>query len=146
MPSITPWWYNPGVLILVQVMALYVHTQHLTEAAVLNNCTSSVHPASSCDTIAYEQIYDILAKAENSFNIETALYPPKRPCSVRVLVNVYGPNGTDLSTPAAKYTRSISSLHAALPAAVLEFWSLGAIQVTRRTRELNITISIPAVM
>ncbi|PFX16141.1 hypothetical protein AWC38_SpisGene19604 [Stylophora pistillata] len=123
-------------------MAICLQTKRVTEAAVVNNCTIRVHSTASCDKITYEQVYDILTKSENSFNIESALYPPKRPSSVRVFVNVYGPTETQLSTPAAKYTWSISSLYAAIPATVLEFWSLGAIQVTRRTQKLDITISI----
>ncbi|PFX15458.1 uncharacterized protein LOC111343534 [Stylophora pistillata] len=136
--------HNPGVFILVHIMVISIHLipKHVTEAAVVNNCTGPVHSTSSCDEITYEEVYDILTKSQNSFNIESALYPPKRPSSVRVFVNVYGPNGTDRSTPAAKYTWSTSCLYAALPATVLEFWSLWAIQVTRRTQRLNITISI----
>ncbi|XP_022784422.1 uncharacterized protein LOC111325003 [Stylophora pistillata] len=134
--------HNPAVLILVQVVAICLQTRHVTEAAVVNNCTSPVHSTASCDEITYEQVYDILTKSENSFNIESALFPPKRPSSVLVRVNVYGPTETELSTPAAKYTWSISGFYAAFPAKVLEFWSLGAIQVTRRTQKLNITISI----
>lgn len=135
---------NPGVFILVRVMVIYINLipKHATEASVVNNCTSPVHSTASCDKITYEQVYNILTKSENSFNIESALYPPKRPSSVRVFVNVYGPYETDLLTPAAKYTWSISCLYAALPAIVLEFWSLGAILVTRRTQKLDVTISI----
>lgn len=144
MPSITAMQHNPGVFILVHLMRICVHLipNDATEAAVVNNCTSPVHSTASCDKITYEQVYSILAKSQNSFNIESALYPPKRPSSVRVLVNVYGPNETDLLTPAAKYTWSISCLYAALPAEFLEIWSLWAIQVNRRTQKLNITISI----
>ncbi len=88
----------------------------------------------------YAGIYDALASDDNSFNIESALYPAKKPSSVRVFVNVYGTNKTDNSTTDTKYTWSINCLYAAIPARVLEVLSLGSILVKSRTQELNITI------
>ena len=134
--------FDLTILVLIQVMIIHLFPKHMSQATVTNNCTSAVNPIDACNKITYEQVYNILAKSENSFNIESALYPPKRPSSVRVFVNVYGPNITENSTPAAKYTWSISCLYAALPAKVLEFWSLWSIMVTSRTQELNITISL----
>ena len=128
--------------VLIQVVIMHLFPKHMSQATATNNCTSAVSPTDACNKITYEQVYNILAKSENSFNIESALYPPKRPSSVQVFVNVYGPNKTKSSTPAAKYTWSISCLYAALPAKVLEFWSLWSIMVTSRTQELNITISL----
>lgn len=130
--------------------------QHSSEGAVFNNSINSTSATNSynnityeqvynsnstiatnsCNDITYEQVYNSLTKSENSFNIESALYPAKKPSSVRVFVNVHGPNKT------AKYTWSISCLYAAFPARVLEVWSLWSIMVTRRTQELKITISI----
>lgn len=128
-------------LVLIQVI-IHLFPKHMSQTTAINNCTSAVNPIDACDKITYEQVYNILAKSENSFNIESALYPPKRPSSVRVFVNVYGHNKVKNSTPAAKYTWSMSCLYAALPAKVLEFWSLWSIMVTSRTQELNITISL----
>ena len=119
----------------MQVILTYL--QHTIEGAISNNCINSTSATNSCSGITYEQVYNSLAKSENSFNIESALYPAKKPSSVRVFVNVYGPNKT-----VAKYTWSISCLYTAVPVAVLEVWSLGAIMVTRRTEKLNLTISI----
>lgn len=116
--------------------------QRTTEGTVFNNCINSTIVTNSCSGITYEQVYNSLAKSENSFNIESALYPAKKPSSVRVFVNVYGPNKTENSVPAATYTWSISCLYAAFPAEVLEVWSLGSIMVTRRTQWLKLTISI----
>ena len=121
-------------LFFLQVALLSL--QHSSEGAVFNNCINSTSATNSCNDITYEQVYNSLAKSENSFNIESALYPAKKPSSVRVFVNVHGPNKT------AKYTWSIYCLYAAFPARVLEVWSLGSIMVTRRTQELKITISI----
>ena len=125
---------NLAVLFFLQVALLSL--QHSSEGAVFNSCINSTSATNSCNDITYEQVYNSLAKSENSFNIESALYPAKKPSSVRVFVNVHGPNKT------AKYTWSISCLYAAFPAKVLEVWSLGSIMVTRRTQELKITISI----
>ena len=139
MPSLQ---FNLAVLFFKQVILHVTLLQHTTEGAVFKNCTNSTSATNSCSGITYEQVYNSLAKSENSFNIESALYPAKKPSSVRVFVNVYGPNETENSVPAAKYTWSISCLYAAFPAKVLEVWSLGSIMVTRRTQWLNLTISI----
>lgn len=113
------------------------------EGAVINNCINSTTSTKSCREITYEQVYNSLTKSENSFNIESALYPAKKPSSVKVCVNVYGPgNRTENPNPSARYTWSISCLYAALPAEALEVWSLWSILVKRRTQELNIKISL----
>ena len=132
--------FNLVVLFFLQVALISL--RHSSEGAVFNNRINSTSATNSCSGITYEQVYNSLAKSENSFNIESALYPAKKPSSVRVFVNVYGPNKTENSIPAAKYTWSISCLYAAFPAKVLEVWSLWSIMVTKRTQELNITISI----
>lgn len=132
--------FNLAVLFFMQVILTYL--QHTIEGAISNNCINSTSATNSCSGITYEQVYNSLAKSENSFNIESALYPAKKPSSVRVFVNVYGPNNTENSVPAAKYTWSISCLYAAFPAEALEVWSLWSIMVTKRTQWLNLTISI----
>ncbi|XP_020626153.1 uncharacterized protein LOC110063498 isoform X2 [Orbicella faveolata] len=89
----------------------------------------------------YKEIYNDLALEQNSFNIRSALYPVMRPSSVRVFVNVYGPDGTqNPRSNAVKYTWSTNCLFVALPAAVLQVMSLGSILVDPRTQHLNITL------
>ena len=89
----------------------------------------------------YGDIYNALAPAKNSFNIRSALYPALKPSSVRVFVNVYGPNGTQsLRSNACKYTWSTNCLFVALPAAVLQGMSLSSILVDPRTEHLDITL------
>ncbi|XP_022780529.1 uncharacterized protein LOC111321821 isoform X1 [Stylophora pistillata] len=108
-----------------------------TGAEVINDCDNT-----DSGMQAYPDIYYTLASDENSFKIESALYPLKKPSSVRVFVNLYGKNGsnsTDNSTPnVTKYTWSLNCLYAAFPAVFLEILSLGSIIVTPRTQELNL--------
>ena len=121
------------VLLFIQATLISVH--HCTKADIIEACVN--HPP-CIET--YANIYNALTSDDNSFNIESALYPATLPSSVRVFVNVYGPNRTDNSTTETKYTWSINCLYAAFPARVLEVLSLGSILVTPRTQELNITI------
>ena len=87
------------------------------------------------------ETYNALASGENSFNIRAALYPAKKPSSVRVFVNVYGLNGTQSPrSNACKYTWSTNCLFVALPEAVLQVMSLGSIIVSPRTQHLDITL------
>ena len=89
----------------------------------------------------YADIYNALTVGENSFNIRSALYPAKKPASVLVFVNVYGPNGTQSPrSNACKYTWSTNCLFVTLPAAVLQVMSLGSILVDPRTQHLDITL------
>ena len=105
---------------------------------VIKDCFNSTN-STSC-SYSYEDVYNSLAKPENYFNISYALYPGRsKPPSFRVFVNVYGPNSSKDSSPAT-YTWTLSCLYAAVPAAVLEFFSLGSILVTPRTEELNLHI------
>ena len=122
------------VLTLIQVVLFF--GLHSVEADFSNNCVNSTDSLTCIRT--YEQLYNRLAKSDNSFNIESALYPAKKPSSVRVFVNVYGPNETEADI--AQYTWSISCLYAAVPALVLEVLSLGSILVTPRTQTLDISI------
>lgn len=133
--------FSLSILFFIHVV-LTVLQHSSVQAAVINNCINSTSSTNSCSEITYEQVYNTLAKSQNSFNIESALYPAKKPSSVRVFVNVYGPNKTEHSVPATKYTWSISCLYAALPAKALEVWSLWSIMVARRTQKLDITISL----
>ena len=121
------------ILFLIKAALISVH--HCTKADIIKVCIN--HPP-CIET--YANIYNALTSDDNSFNIESALYPATLPSSVRVFVNVYGPNKTDNSTTDTKYTWSINCLYAAFPARVLEVLSLGSILVTPRTQELNITI------
>ena len=116
-------------------MVLFFGLQSV-EADFSDKCVKSTNSLTCIRT--YEQLYNSLAKSDNSFNIESALYPAKKPSSVRVFVNVYGPTKTE--NPLAKYTWSISCLYVALPAPILQLWSLGSILVTPRTQTLDITI------
>lgn len=90
-------------------------------------------------TQTYGEVYNMLASQKNYYKIAQALYPAKKPSSFLVHVRLYGANGTENCTPAA-YTWSMSCLYAAFPPNVLEILSWGAIIVTPRTQELNITI------
>lgn len=117
------------------IQAALVSVHHCTKVGIIKACINF----SPCIG-TYANIYDALTSDDNSYNIESALYPATKPSSVRVLVNVYGPNKTDNSTTDTKYTCSMNCLYAAFPAEVLEVLSLGSILVTPRTQELNITI------
>ena len=124
------------VLTLIQVVLFF--GQHNVEADFSDNCVNSTDSLTCIRT--YEQLYNSLAKSDNSFNIVSALYPAMKPSSVRVFVNVHGPKETEADI--AQYTWSISCLYAALPAPILHLWSLGSILVTPRTQTLNITIPL----
>lgn len=121
--------------ILFFAQAALISVFHCTKADVIKACNNFTPCIRN-----YANIYDALASDDNSFNIESALYPATKPTSVRVFVNVYGPNKMDNSSTDTKYTWSMNCLYAAFPAGVLEVLSLGSILVTSRTLELNITI------
>ena len=127
--------------LLTSIHAVLMFGPHTVQADFSDICVNSTDNSTTC-IHTYEQLYNSLAKSKNSFNIESALYPAKRPSSVRVFVNIYGPNKTKNSEPVANYTWSISCLYAALPATVLEILSLGSILVTNRTQKLNIQIPL----
>ena len=128
------------LFLLAFIQAVLVLELHIVKADFSDNCVNSNNSTSCIHT--YEQLYNSLAKSENSFNIESALYPAKKLSSVRVFVNVYGPNKTKNSKPVGKYTWSISCLYAAIPVHALEVLSLGSILVTPRTQTLNIQIPL----
>ena len=115
-----------------------------TRADVISECANVTTNVTTCIG-TYADIYKSLASDENSFNIESALYPANEPSSVLVFVYIYGKKGSDKtaddSMPGViKYTWSLRSLYAAFPAVFLEISSLFSIPVTSRTQELNITI------
>lgn len=128
------------VFLLTFVQAVLIFGLHSVKADFSDSCVNVNSTNSTSCIHTYEQLYNSLTKSENSFNIESALYPAKRPSSVRVFVNVCGPNKTKNSEPVAKYTWSISCLYVALPPLVLEILSLGSILVDPRTQDLNIQI------
>lgn len=121
--------------ILFFIQAALISVFYCTKADVIKDCINFTPCIGT-----YANIYDALASDDNSFNIESALYPATKPSSIRVFVNVYGANKMDNSTTDTKYTWSMNCLYAAFPAGVLEALSLGSILVTYRTQELNITI------
>ena len=85
---------------------------------------------------SYAHIYKSLTLEDNSFNIESALYPAMKPSSLVVKVQIFGPNYTSV----ANYTWSINCLYVAFPAEVLQVLSFGSILVTPRTQHLNVCI------
>lgn len=125
--------------------ALFIHVIFIaisvkgTGADIISDCVN----VSTCIG-TYGDIYNALASDKNSFNIESALYPAKKPSSVRVFVNLHGQNGSEKTNNSTsdviKYTWSLNCLYAAFPAVFLEISSLGSILVTNLTQELNITI------
>ena len=129
-------------LLLALIQAGLIVNPHNVKANFSDsfNCDNSTMSTSCIHT--YEQLYNSLAKSENSFNIESALYPAMRPSSVLVRVSInYGPtNSTRYSQPYAEYLWSISCLYAAVPSILLEVLSLGSLLVTPRTQDLTIRI------
>ena len=121
------------LLLLIQVMVTN-YAQH-TKANVIKEC---INYTTCMET--YADVYSALASPKNYFNIALALYPARKPSSVLVHVNLHTLNQTENSLSVA-YTWSMSCLYAALPAKVLELFSLGSLPITSRKRELNITIA-----
>ena len=85
---------------------------------------------------SYPDIYKSLASEENSFNIESALYPAMMPSSLVVKVEFITRNETSV----ANYTWSLNCLYVAIPPQVLQLLSLGSVLVEPRTQELKICI------
>ena len=85
---------------------------------------------------SYADIYKTLASEENSFNIESALYPAMMPKSLVIKVEFITHNETSV----ANYTWSLNCLYVAIPPQVLQLLSLGSVLVTPRTQELKICI------
>ena len=109
----------------------------------VKSCTDTVITACNDKTTCiqtYEEVYKLLGSHKNYFNIAQALYPAKWLPSLRVSVALHGANGTENCRP-VKYTWSMSCMFATFPKNVLEILSLGAILVTPRTQDLNITIN-----
>ena len=118
----------------VMIINFYQHPIEACKESVIMACVDNT----TC-TQTYGEVYNMLASQKNYYSIAQALYPAKKPSSFLVHVRLYGANGTENCTPAA-YTWSMSCLYAAFPPNVLEILSWGAIIVTPRTQELNITI------
>ena len=85
---------------------------------------------------SYADIYKSLASEENSFNIESALYPAMTPKSLVIKVEFITHNETSV----ANYTWSLNCLYVAIPPQVLQLLSLGSVLVEPRTQELKICI------
>ena len=81
-------------LLFIQV-AWIDFVQH-TKADAIRNCSI----VTSCID-SHADIYKSLTSEENSFNIESALYPAMIPSSLVVKMQIFGPN----ETSAANYTR-----------------------------------------
>ena len=129
-------WFRSAVVTLIKLTLVFGRHPMRYGREFSDNCDNSPNSLSCIHT--YETLYNSLAKSENSFNIESAIYPFGRPSSVRVFVNLHGPNETEnLIVP---YTWSLSCLYVAVPPPILEVLSLGSILVTPRTQTLNITI------
>ena len=125
------------VLVLLKIL-MFNFQQNTTEA-----CTDTVITACNDTTTCiqrYGEVYKSLGSSINYFNIAQALYPAKWLPSLRVNVKLHGANGTENCRP-VKYTWSMSCIFATFPKYVLEILSLGAILVTPRTQDLNITIN-----
>lgn len=123
-------------LLLAFIQAVLIQSNlHNVKADFSDSCVNSTTSTSCIRT--YEQLYNSLAKSENSFNIESALYPAKRPSSVLVRVSIYDHTNKTLH---AEYLWSMSCLYAAIPATLLEVLSLGSIIVASRTQDLKIQI------
>ncbi|XP_068681343.1 uncharacterized protein [Montipora foliosa] len=121
--------YHITTTCLVILHIVLIHCSHNTTADI--NCTKFTYCISK-----YADIYKSLTSEENSFNIESALYPSLQPSSLIVKVQIHGHNNTFVGN----YAWSLNCLYAAVPARVLEFLSLGAILVTPRTQDLTICI------
>ncbi|XP_022794388.1 uncharacterized protein LOC111333135 [Stylophora pistillata] len=105
----------------------------ITECRNENNCIKN-----------YSDVYNSLRSEENYYNIALALYPSREPSSVVVRINLYSTNQSDPHTgrdSPVQYTWCMSCLYAAIPANVLELLSLGAILISSRTKDLDITIA-----
>ena len=102
-----------------------------------NRANASRHcPVLSSCIDSYADIYKSLASEENSFNIESAMYPAMMPSSLVIKVEFITHNETSV----ANYTWSLNCLYVAIPPQVLQLLSLGSVLVTQRTQELKICI------
>lgn len=97
----------------------------------MRNCTEFT----SCID-SYADIYNSLTSEDNSFIIESALYPALKPSSLVVKVHIYGPNLASV----ANYTWSMNCLYVAFPVEALQLLSFGSILVSSRTQDLQICI------
>ena len=119
--------FQKSIFLVIQVALFDFVLQ--TKDDGMRSCTNFTYCIGS-----YADIYKSLTSEDNSFNIESALYPAMKPSSLVVKVQIFGPN----YTTAANYTWSINCLYVAFPAEVLQVLSFGAILVTPRTQHLNV--------
>ena len=121
--------FQKSIFLVIQVALFDFVLQ--TKADGMRSCSNF-----TCCIESYADIYKSLTSEDNSFNIESALYPAMKPSSLVVKVQIFGPNHTSL----ANYTWSINCLYVAFPAEVLQVLSFGSILVTPRTQHLNVCI------
>ena len=121
--------FQKSIFLFIQVALFDFVLQ--TKADGIRSCSNFTY----C-TDSYVGIYKSLTSEDNSFNIESALYPAMMPSSLVVKVQIFGPNYTSV----ANYTWSINCLYVAFPAGVLQMLSFGSILVTPRTQHLNVCI------
>ena len=119
------------IIYLLFLQAVFIGFAQHTQAIATRHCPK----LNSCID-SYADIYKSLASEENSFNIESALYPAMMPSSLVVKVEFITHNETSV----ANYTWSLNCLYVAIPPEVLQLLSLGSILVAPRTQELKICI------
>jgi len=121
--------FQKSIFLVIQVALFDFVLQ--TKADGTRSCTNFTYCIGS-----YADIYKSLTSEDNSFNIESALYPAMKPSSLVVKAKIFGTNYTSV----ANYTWSINCLYVAFPAEVLQVLSFGSILVTPRTQHLNVCI------
>ena len=121
--------FQKSIFLVIQVALFEFVLQTKTDGT--RSCTNVTYCIDS-----YAHIYKSLTLEDNSFNIESALYPAMKPSSLVVKVQIFGPNYTSVGN----YSWSINCLYVAFPAEVLQVLSFGSILVTPRTQHLNVCI------
>ena len=119
------------IIYLLFLQAVFIGFAQHTKATATRHC-----PKFTSCIDSYADIYKSLASEENSFNIESALYPAMMPSSLVIKVEFITHNETSV----ANYTWSLNCLFVAIPPQVLQLLSLGSVLVTPRTQELKICI------
>ena len=117
------------LFVVLFIQTVLINFVQYTKADFMRNCTNFTSRIDS-----YADIYNSLTSEDNSFNIESALYPALKPSSLVVKVHIYGPNLTSV----ANYTWSMNCLYVAFPVEALQLLSFGSILVSSRTQDLQI--------
>ena len=123
--------FQKSIFLVIQVALFDFVLQ--TRADGIRSCSNFTYCIDS-----YADIDKSLTSEDNSFNIESALYPAMKPSFLAhvVKVQIFGPSYTSV----ANYTWSINCLYVAFPAVVLQVLSFGSILVSPRTQHLNVCI------